>query len=597
MPKELFSKFDIAPVIDEVLVEPVEFVVLYGEGYKNVNEYVNTIGGTVYDLGYGYGIVTIKLDKAKQLALSPDIQYIEYPKSLYLADSDSNRAACVESAQKDFGLEGSGVVIGFIDSGIDFTHSAFKNEDGTSRIKYIYDLSSKPYIAYDNQKINEALKARDPYSIVPVEDILGHGTNVAGIACAGGNIDKKYYGVAPKSSIMMVKSGRGLFSLSSNIMKGLKFLVDKSKELKMPLVVNISLSSNDGAHNGSSLLEKYISAIADSERISIVVAAGNEGDAAHHVGGEFSKENRVSFNVEADETAIIINLYKSILVNASMELISPAGASTGQIILEQGYKEGVISRNKYQIYNTGPKPFDVNGEIGISLVTDGNYILSGQWTIILRMQNSYLGVYDMWLPVAEGLNKKTKFLKPTIDNTLGIPATVRNVISVGSYNYRTQTISSFSGRGAVVSLKQTSKPELVAPGERIVSSIPGGSYDSKTGTSMAAPHVSGIAALIMEWGIIKGNDPYLFGERLKYYLIIGAMRNTSNIIYPDNSWGYGEVCAYQTIEELIGILDIININNMEYGREYFLEIEEFSKNNIKYNEYNIGELFIRIPQV
>lgn len=569
VPKELLSKFSIPLFEDEFLVNnEKEFIVLYGQKYESANEYITSIGGSLYDLGYGYGIVTIKLKDVISLASNNDIQYIEFPKELYIADYESNRDVCVQRTQKVFGLDGRGVVIGFIDSGIDYTHPAFIDEEGKSRVEYIFDLSVKPNVVYDNQQINEALKARDPYSVVPCEDTLGHGTNVCGIACAGGKIDTKYYGVADKSSIMMVKSGRGNFSLSTNIMKGLKFLVDKSKELNKPLVVNISLSTNDGAHNGSSLLEKYISTIADSERISIVVAAGNEGDASHHIGGFISDENRINFNVAEDETLVIINFYKSILPKVSIELISPSGVSTGKVLVEEGYKEGMTSQNRYTIFNTGPKPFDLSGDIGISLISEDGDILSGQWTIILRKEDKYEGIYDMWLPISEGISRNTKFLEPTVNNTLGIPATVENVISVGSYDYRKRNISSFSGRGAVVDLMINAKPDVVAPGEDIYSTTPGGAYDRRTGTSMAAPHVSGISALLMEWGIVNGNDPYLFGLRLKYYLILGTEDKRVDVIYPNNSWGYGEVCAYNSMEKLLGVLYRIKLNNSKLQDDF-----------------------------
>ncbi|MGG7179122.1 S8 family serine peptidase [Clostridium paraputrificum] len=559
IPESLLGKLNItqSTIIDGN--GEIEVIILYGTAYSDVNNYVNSIGGKLDDLGYGYGIVNIPIEQLGKLAANPNIQYIELPKSLYFTDEGSNRAACVQRTQSTFGLQGQGTVIGFIDSGIDFTHPAFRNDDGTTRIEYIYDLSTGGS-TYSKQQINEALKAPDPYSVVPVIDVTEHGTHVAGIACGGGRINSRYYGVAPKSSIMMVKSGRGLFSLSTQIMRGLKFLVDKGRELGMPLVVNISLSTNDGAHNGTSLLEQYINTIAILERITIVIAAGNEGDAAHHVGGNLADINEIRFNVAEDETAVVINLYKSVLPKITIELITPTGVSSGEIVVEEGLNEGVISRNRYRIFNTGPKPFDMSGEIGISLISGSNYILSGEWKVILRTVNKYEGIYDMWLPISEGLNQKTKFLQPTVNNTLGIPATVSNVISVGSYNYITRNISSFSGRGRNV-IYSSAKPELVAPGEGITSAAPNGSFDTKTGTSMAAPHVSGICGLLMEWGIVRGNDPFLYGDRLKYYLIIGSKKERTDIVYPDPSWGYGEVCAYDSMEELIRVLNIIGEDN------------------------------------
>ena len=462
--------------------------------------------------------------------------------------------------------------MGFLDTGIDYTHPAFINADGTTRIEYIYDLSLGGAV-YSKAQINEALNTENPYDIVPSRDDVGHGTHVAGIACAGGNISSKYYGVAPESSIIMVKVARGLFTLSTEIMKGIKFLIDKSKELNMPLAINISLSTNDGAHNGSSLLEQYISTVSTLERVTIVIAAGNEGEAAHHVGGNLEGINDIYFNVSSDEATVVVNLYKSILPSLSIELISPSGGTTGEIAVKEGFQEGTIGNSRYSIYLTGPKPFDVSGDIGIIISGINEYITPGQWKISLRKLNNYDGTFDMWLPISEGLNINTKFVNPVVYNTLGIPATVRNVISVGSYNYLVDTISPFTGRGQIFE-GQYIKPDIVAPGEGIYSAIPNRSFDKKTGTSMATPQVTGAAALMMQWGIVNRNDLYLYGERLKYFLILGSKKGRRDISYPDPSWGYGELClrdSFNILSQTLGVgFRDINIekrqnNNLDMG--------------------------------
>ena len=596
LPKELLGKINISWSTKSD-TETIEAIVLYGESYEKVNEYVKKIDGELDNLGYGFGIVTIDVKNLIELVKSPDIQYIELPKSLYFSDTYSNRATCVDRARNEYNLDGEGIVIGFIDTGIDYTHPAFLNDDGTTRIEYIYDLSLNRAV-YSKAEINNALKSPDPFSIVPSQDIIEHGTHVAGIACAGGNINPNYYGVAPKSSIMMVKTARGNFALSTQIMRGLRFLVEKAKEINMPLVVNISLSTNDGAHDGNSLLEKYVNTIATLERVTIVIAAGNEGEAEHHIGGELNDEVDVRFNVAEDEITVVLNLYKSVLPQISIELITPSGASTGEIFVEEGYREGFISGNRYQIYDTGPKSFDISGEIGISLISGGNYILSGVWTIKIRVKNEYKGIFDIWLPILEGLNQKTKFLNSTIDNTLGIPATTLNVISVGSYNPVTRGISSFSGRGRIT-LYGESKPDVVAPGENIIAPVPNRSFDRKSGTSMATPQVSGIAALMMQWGILKGNDFFLYGDRLKRYLITGSKRERTDVIYPDPSWGYGEVCAYNTLNELSRVLNIVNINpnfnrQGETIEEYFQRLSQSSERIGLFVEYSIKERFLEL---
>ena len=566
LPKEVLSKLNISSAyLSGETEKEIEVVIISGDNVDNISQTVDNLGGKYLNLGYNFGIVTIPVDKIIDLALVPTIQYIEFPKNLYTTDFESNRASCITQISKVNGLNGKGTIVGFLDTGIDYTHPAFINADGTTRIEYIYDLSLGGAV-YSKAQINEALNTENPYDIVPSRDDVGHGTHVAGIACAGGNISSKYYGVAPESSIIMVKVARGLFTLSTEIMKGIKFLIDKSKELNMPLAINISLSTNDGAHNGSSLLEQYISTVSTLERVTIVIAAGNEGEAAHHVGGNLEGINDIYFNVSSDEATVVVNLYKSILPSLSIELISPSGGTTGEIAVKEGFQEGTIGNSRYSIYLTGPKPFDVSGDIGIIISGINEYITPGQWKISLRKLNNYDGTFDMWLPISEGLNVNTKFVNPVVYNTLGIPATVRNVISVGSYNYLVDTISPFTGRGQIFE-GQYIKPDIVAPGEGIYSAIPNRSFDKKTGTSMATPHVTGAAALMMQWGIVNRNDLYLYGERLKYFLILGSKKGRRDISYPDPSWGYGELClrdSFNILSQTLGVGFRQN-NNLDMG--------------------------------
>lgn len=575
VPKDILSKLGISYDVS-ILQEPVvEVAIISGGSPEELRILVENLGGKYEDLGYGFGIVNVPANMIWRLASINLIQYIEIPKNLYTTDFQSNRAACVNVARQSFGIEGEGVMIGFIDSGIDYTHLAFRNLDGTTRIDYIYDLNEGGKI-YNREDINTALRSPDPFSVVSSYDNTEHGTHVAGIACAGGSISPNAYGVAPKSSIAMVKCTRGRYALSTDIMKGIRFLIDRAREIRKLLVVNISLSTNDGAHNGTSLLEQYISTVATLERITIVIAAGNEGDAAHHVGGNLIGGRSISINIADDEPSVILNLYKPVLSDIAIKITSPTAATSGSVIIREGYNEGIIGKDRYQLFYTGPKPFDIIGEISIALVTGGEFISPGQWEIEIILLNEYTGPFDMWLPISEGLNINTKFLQPTVLNTLGIPATVENIIAVGSYDYVTNNISSFSGRGREATFNYM-RPDLVAPGENISAPVPNGGFDVKSGTSMASPHVAGIAALMMEWGIVKGNDPYLYGERLKYYLIKSAKRPRVDVSYPDPSWGYGQVCLNEALDVVI---KNIGFMGRESTRNYTGVIDELNNKNL-----------------
>lgn len=529
----------------------IEFIVLFGENKNQVIQSSTELGVKFEDLGIGYGIVSVKAKEFEKLGELRGVQYIEFPKVFTVNDIKSNIASCVPQVWNNYDLKGKGVLIGFIDTGIDYTHPAFIATNGNTRIKYIYDLFNKKI--YDETTINAALKNPNPLSVANVTDLAGHGTAVASVAAGGGDVNKDYYGVAPEASIIMVKiTGDGVFksTLSTQLMRGLKFLIDKSNELKMPLVVNISLSTNDGAHNGTSLIEKYIDAYCQFNRVAVVVAAGNEGAAGHHYSTNLKEDEEVFINIAEDEKKIILQVYNSTLTKLDFEIITPSGDSTSLISISEGVSKLNVGGHKIFIYDSGPKPFDKVGEISITISVNSGSLESGQWILRLKNRTQYEGVIDIWLPITAKLSPRTKFLEPDPFNTLGIPATVPSVISVGSYSSSALNYSYFSGRG-IERVGSIVKPDVLAPGENIIGAISKLRFGPETGTSVAAPQVAGVCALMIEWGIVKNNDSYLFGERLKYYILSGAARDKKETIYPSKTYGYGYLCAGRSIELLV----------------------------------------------
>lgn len=533
-------------------------------------------------------------------ALDKEI-YFDFSYPIILDDSSSNFNSCVFDLNNSQKLYGSGVVIAFIDSGIDYTINAFRNSDGTTRIKYMYNPSTGTL--YNSEQINEALRNENPFSVINEGDYKGHGTEVASIACAGGNINSNLYGVAPRASIISVNSTTNIDStivLFHTIMMGLDFLAEKQDEEGFPLVVNLSFSTNYGAHTGTTLLAEYVSNFAARENTSVVVSAGNEGGAAHHKSGNIVSEGEnVEIEISGNHEVIIVSLYKGILSDVVITISSPSTGVSQLIRLTEGNQRVRVGGDLVNVLYTGPTRYNVFGECLITIESYRNSTIEeGVWSINIKLCNEFESTYNMWLPTNESVGKGTRFLKPDNNDTLGSPATVYNVISVGSYNYRRESVSIFSGRGSINN-KDNLKPDILAPGEDVRVIGIGGKEYVVSGTSFSAPIVSGICALLMEWGIINKNKPNLYGEVIKYFLIRGANR-VKNISYPNNSYGYGFVCgskAFIDVEESINnILYDIRMTQIQANREEDKEIinpiQTYDPldniNVLKYDDMNIN---------
>ena len=358
-------------------------------------------------------------------------------------------------------------------------------------------------------------------------------------------------GVATQSSIIVVKlgdRGRESFARTTEIMRAIKFVVEKAIELEMPLVVNLSLGTNDGAHSGSSLFTTYLDDMEEMLRANFVVSSGNEGFAAHHYSAIIGKGETLDINFKTipNLASLYLAFWKDFTDTFEVELVAPNGQSSGKISPYTRFKIIDIGGTIVNVYNNIPVQYNQEQEIFFRFIPP---IADGIWKLIVTGLEITDGRFNIWLPTMEEVTAQTGFLIPSVETTLTIPATSRNAITVGGYNSRTNGIADFSGRGYTRNNVYV-KPDLVAPAINVLTTKAGGGYDRFSGTSAAAPFVTGTCALMMEWGIIDENDPFLYGQRVKAFLRKGATR-MQNVVYPNPRWGYGRLCIRDTLNYLV----------------------------------------------
>lgn len=478
------------------------------------------------------------------------IEYVEKPKQLYFELQAGKAASCINAVQQGmnnpFGLFGKGTIVAVIDTGIRAESMEFRNADGSTRILNIWDQTTGT--EYDRSQIDEALQneTKDTAGI-PGADVLGHGTQVAAIACGSS-------GVAAQADILVVKLGlaaKNGFPRTTQLMEALDYVVRKAIDYGKPLAVNISFGNNYGDHTGSSLLENFINDIADSWKCSICIGSGNEGLGAVHTGGTLTEdmEETVELAVSSYETGLSIQIWKDYWDDIAVEIIVPSGRNLGRI-----QENSRVSRIRYKdmellTYFGEPSPFRIRQEIYIDMIPQTVYIQSGLWKLRLIPRSIRNGRYDMWLPAQGALNFGTGFTSPDSASTFTIPSAAAKAVTVGAYDAGTGSAAPFSGRGYIVEIGGSLmvKPELAAPGVNVlVPSVSGMARVS--GTSYATPFVTGSAALLMEWGIVRGNDAFLYGEKLKAYLIKGA-EPLAGAAVPDTQTGWGRLCLKNSLPQ------------------------------------------------
>ena len=529
---------------------------------------VQTVGAKVEILNESFASVTITPNEIIEFSNFFEIEYMELPKRMFYILRESYGKTCITNVHNaaPYNLLGRGVLLGIIDSGITYTHPDFRNEDGTTRIAYLWDqtISGNPPIGfslgteYTRDQINEALMEptmEETLALVPSQDTMGHGTAVAGVAGGNGRASQgREVGVAPEAEYIIVKIGteqEDSFPRTLEVMRALKYVMKKASQINKPIAVNIGFGMVQGGHDGRTLLEIFINQMAARWKCNIMVGTGNQGNAANHTEGIIGEDEikEVQFIINEGQKFYGFNLWKSFIDTFEIKITSPTGESTDRISMITDNILYVMGSTIIFINFSEPSNINADEQIAVFMESENGNIDSGVWTLTIYGIKITNGRYNIWGATEETTGNETRFLQPISSTTLTIPSTSYSAISVGAFNPFTNQVAAFSGKG--FTRDGRAKPSLAAPGVNIVAPNNQGGYSPATGTSIASAFVTGGAALLMEWGIVKGNDLFLYGDRLSAALFRNTRRLITNITYPNQLWGYGAFCLEDTLISLI----------------------------------------------
>lgn len=508
-------------------------------------------------------------------------------------------------------LTGTDVIIGMIDTGIDYLNDEFMFEDDTTRILYIWDQTidsdkmPKGMLhgsEYTQNDINEAIKlyrsGGDPYTLVPSKDDIGHGTQMASIAGGRGK-NRDFIGAAPNCSFIIVKleeafeTSTKLFYPENNIpmfkntdtIFAIKYLYTKAIELQKPLVIYIGIGGNLGPHSGDSNLERYINKISTKRGIVVVTSAGNQGNTDTHTSGKIPGKGLnsvIEVNIDKNQKGLILQIYGKKPDKFTLSISSPSGETIKNItVFDTKYGLFGLYYNVKFVYEgttmeiAYDSPDELTGDESILIRADN--ITEGIWKFILTGEYIVYGKYDAWILQRELLAPNTKFLSPTKENTLTEPGTCSNIITTAYYNQNNNALVSSSGEG--FTRKNKIQPLITAGGINAIATKPGGGSSIVSGGSVSAAVTAGCCALLLQWSIVNNNNPAMYAQKLQTYLIRGCAKRP-NDKYPNKNLGYG-------ILDMVGTINSLRLGNL---------IRSNKPTEVNDDEFYINNLFIRKPK-
>ena len=504
--------------------------------------------------------------------------YSAIPKLYSLLATDSMEASGILPASRipAFGNQGQGVLIGFVDTGIDYQNPLFRKEDGSSRILGIWDQTLETGAPdpvngfqalygtqYSREEIDQALAAPDPLALVPSADENGHGTFLASVAAGGEDPDQDFTGAAPRASIAMVKlkpakaylrdfylirEGADAYQ-ENDIMMGVAYLLHLARRFSMPLVICLGLGTNQGSHVGKSPLGLYLDDINIYAGTAVITAAGNETGYGHHYRADTTPEETlqtVELNVGEKDSGFSmefwaqdVDIYRVGFISPTGEVVDPLPSSTE----EENVIRVLVEQTEITVFSS-----IVNTATGSQMV----FIrfkdpMPGIWNLTVSSALNITGAFHIWLPSRVFISDTTYFLRPDPDTLVTGPGNSQYALTVSAYDHTTGGIYIHSSRG--FSRSGQIKPELAAPGVNITGAGLRSGFVQRSGTSAAAAHAAGAAAILLHWGILERNDPFMNTSAIKTYLIRGAKRNPA-LTYPNREFGYGTLDLYQAFLRL-----------------------------------------------
>lgn len=553
---------DYADGIVEYAISPEESARYAGEAINYIND--------------KYAVVYVPPTRVPDRLIG-SVAYSVIPKLYSLLDTSSLEEMGVLRLQRTpyLSLKGNGVLLGFIDTGIDYLNPLTQNEDGTTRIVSIWDQSIENMQAsseifyygteYTAEQINLALNSETPLDIVPSTDDLGHGTTLAGLAGGTPNEPVGFSSSATLSEYVIVKlkpakaDSRNYFGVpddaicysETDIMFGLTYLVNTAKKMNRPIAICIGLGTNQGSHEGLGPLNDLITSYSDQVGIAIIIAAGNEGNAGHHFHGEIDgaspSSTPVELNIGENENDFSMELWGNTPGTYSIDITSPSGNYIPRIPAKIGEY-----RNLMFIFESTTIYIDY-------VIVEAQ---TGDQLILIRFKNPAPGIwkfnvygtqitsgFHLWLPVRGLISEGTVFLSPNPNTTITEPGNNIFAITTTAYNPVNQELYINASKG--YTRYNVIKPDLAAPGVDVYSPLSGEQYGLTSGTSSSCALLTGVAAMLLEWGIVNGNDRSMDTYQVKKYLIRGVDRNPY-LSYPNQEWGYGTVNIYGTFESLSG---------------------------------------------